>query len=96
MLYNGKSLVEDGDFAIEVMKYINCKINEYKKEDKILYAIYGTPAENLCGLQVEQFRKKYGVIEGVSSREYVSNSFHCGVWEEICSVEEGFSMLGII
>lgn len=88
MLYNGKSLVEDGDFAIEVMKYINCKINEYKKEDKILYAIYGTPAENLCGLQVEQFRKKYGVIEGVSSREYVSNSFHCGVWEEITGIEK--------
>ncbi len=88
MLYNGKSLVEDGAFALEVMKYINCKINDYKKEDKIIYAIYGTPAENLCGLQVEQFRKKYGVIEGVSSREYVSNSFHCGVWEDITGIEK--------
>ncbi len=88
VLYNGKSLVEDGEFALEVMKYINCKINEYKKEDKIIYAIYGTPAENLCGLQVEQFRKKYGVIEGVSSREYVSNSFHCGVWEDINGIEK--------
>ena len=66
MLYNGKSLVEDGQFALEVMEHINSKINEYKEEDGNLYAIYGTPAENLCGLQVKQFRNKYGIIEGLS------------------------------
>ena len=87
-LYNGKSLVEDGEFALETMKYINQKINEFKEEDGRLYAIYGTPAESLCGLQVEQFRKKYGVVEGVSSREYVSNSFHCGVWEDITGIQK--------
>lgn len=42
-LYNNKSLVEDNQFALEVMKHINDKIAEYKKEDHILYAIYGTP-----------------------------------------------------
>ena len=88
VLYNGKSIVEDGQFALDVMKYINQKTTEFKKEDHILYAIYGTPAENLCGLQVKQFRKKYGVIPGVSSREYVSNSFHCGVWEDITGIEK--------
>ena len=88
VLYNGKSIVEDGAFALEVMEYINQKIIEFKNKDHILYAIYGTPAENLCGLQVEQFRKKYGVIEGVSSREYVSNSFHCGVWEDINGIQK--------
>lgn len=88
VLYNGKSIVEDGSFALEVMKYINKKTTEFKKEDNILYAIYGTPAENLCGLQIEQFRKKYGIIPGVSSREYVSNSFHCGVWEDINGIEK--------
>lgn len=88
VLYNGKSIVEDGKFALEVLKYINKKILEFKEEDHILYAIYGTPAENLCGLQIKQFRKKYGVIEGVSSREYVSNSFHCGVWEDITGIEK--------
>lgn len=87
-LYNGKSIVEDGEFALEVMKYINEKTQEFKKEDHILYAIYGTPAESLCGLQIKQFRKKYGVIPGVSSREYVSNSFHCGVWEDISGIEK--------
>ena len=88
MLYNGKSLVEDGAFAVEVMEHINQKISEDKEEDGNLYAIYGTPAENLCGLQVQQFRKKYGIIEGVSDREYVSNSFHCHVAEDITPIEK--------
>ena len=82
-VWHGKSLVEDGSFSLKVMEYINNKVAEFKKEDHILYAIYGTPAETLCGLQVEQFRKKYGIIENVSKRDYVSNSFHCGVWEDI-------------
>lgn len=50
-LYNGKSIYEDGEFPLEVMKYINEKINEFKKEDKILYAIYGTP-KTLGGVKV--------------------------------------------
>ncbi len=87
-LYNGKSIAEDGEFALEVLKYINEKTIEFKNEDKILYAIYGTPAENLCGLQVKQFRKIYGIIEGVSDREYVSNSFHCHVSEELTPIEK--------
>lgn len=87
-LYNGKSLVEDGEFALEVMEYINTKVNEFKEEDGNLYAIYGTPAENLCGVQVRQFRKKYGIVEGVSDREYVSNSFHCHVSEDITPIEK--------
>ncbi|MCR5802558.1 MAG: anaerobic ribonucleoside-triphosphate reductase [Lachnospiraceae bacterium] len=88
MLYNGKSIAEDGEFALEVMRYINKRITEFKEEDGNLYAIYGTPAENLCGLQVKQFRKKYGIIEGVSDREYVSNSFHCHVSENITPIEK--------
>lgn len=87
-LYNGKSIAEDGRFALDVMKYINDKISEFKKEDGLLYAIYGTPAESLCGLQVEQFRKKYGIIENVSDREYVSNSFHCHVTEDISPIQK--------
>ena len=87
-LYNGKSLVEDGQFALEVMEYINKKINEYKEEDGNLYAIYGTPAERLCGLQVEQFRNKYGIQEKVSDRGYVSNSFHCHVTEHVTPIQK--------
>lgn len=88
MLYNKKSLVQDGAFALEVMEYINKKVNEFKEEDGNLYAIYGTPAESLCSLQVKQFREKYGIIEGVSDREYVSNSFHCHVTEDITPIEK--------
>lgn len=87
-LYNGKSLVEDGEFAVEVMSYINQKVNQFKEEDGNLYAIYGTPAENLCGLQVKQFRKKYGIKEKVSDRGYVSNSFHCHVAEDITPIQK--------
>lgn len=88
MLYNGKSLVQDGKFALEVMEFINKRIAEFKAEDGNLYAIYGTPAENLCGLQIKQFREKYGIVEGVSDREYVSNSFHCHVTEDITPIEK--------
>ena len=88
MLYNGKSLVEDGAFALEVMEHINKLVDEFKEEDGNLYAIYGTPAENLCGLQIRQFREQYGIIEGVSDRPYVSNSFHCHVSEDITPIQK--------
>ena len=87
-LHHKKSLYQDGSFALEVLEYINKKVEEFKKEDGRLYAIYGTPAESLCGLQVQQFRKKYGVVENVSDREYVSNSFHCHVTEDITPIEK--------
>jgi anaerobic ribonucleoside-triphosphate reductase len=87
-IYNKKSLVEDGEFAVKTMNHINDKVNQFKEEDGHLYAIYGTPAENLCGVQVQQFRKKYGIIENVSDREYISNSFHCHVSEDITPIEK--------
>ena len=87
-LYNGKSIAQDGAFALDVMRHINEKVTEYKKEDGWLYAVYGTPAESLCGLQVDQFRKMYGIVENVSDRPYVSNSFHCHVTEDITPIEK--------
>ncbi len=87
-LYNGKSIAEDGEFALEVMKHINGKLGEFKKEDGILYAIYGTPAESLCSRQVEQFRKEFGIVTNVSDRLYVSNSFHCHVTEDISPIQK--------
>jgi len=87
-LYNKHSLYEDSDFCLKVMQYINKKVQEYKEKDGYLYAIYGTPSENLCHQQVKQFRKKYGIIENVSDREYFSNSFHCHVSEDITPIEK--------
>ena len=88
VLYNGKRLTQDQEFANEVMDYIADKLKQFKDEDGRLYAIYGTPAESLCGKQVQQFRKMFGIIPGVSDRLYVSNSFHCHVSEDITPTEK--------
>lgn len=87
-LASGSSIADGGEFALKTMEFINKRIQDFKREDGHLYAIYGTPAENLCGLQVQQFRKKYGIVENVSDREYVSNSFHCCVREDITPIEK--------
>ena len=87
-IHNGKSLREDAEFALEVMEYINKKAQEFKEADGILYAIYGTPAESLCGTQVEQFRSLYGRVKNVSDRAYVTNSFHLHVTEEVTPIEK--------
>ncbi len=87
-LYNGKTIREDGQFAYEVMEHINKRVNEYKEADGNLYAVYGTPAESLCGLQIKQFVDKFGVVAGVSDRPYTTNSFHCHVTEQITPVDK--------
>lgn len=87
-LYNGKSIYEDGQFPLEVMEHINKKKNQFTDEDDILYAIYGTPAESLCGLQIKQYRAKYGLVKNVSDRPYTTNSFHCHVTEDITPIEK--------
>lgn len=87
-LHYGKSIKEDNSFAVEVLKYIQDKIEKYKKEDGRLYAQYMAPAESLVGLQIKQFRERFGVIENVSDREYFSNGFHCSVREEITPIEK--------
>lgn len=89
VMYNGKTIYEDkSEFASQVLQFINDYANKHKKEDGVLYAIYGTPAESLASLQVKQFRKKYGVIKGVSDKEYMSNSFHMHVSEDITPIEK--------
>ncbi|MGL5692313.1 MAG: anaerobic ribonucleoside-triphosphate reductase [Bacteroidales bacterium] len=87
-LATGHSLADGNQYASKVLDFINEKIEKYKEEDGILYAMYGTPAESLCGTQVQQFRKVYGEVENVSVREYFTNSFHCHVSEEITPFEK--------
>lgn len=88
LLHNGKSLRETNEFAKEVMQFINDKVNEYKKEDGWLYAVYATPAESLVGLQVKQFKARFGTVEGIFDRDYVSNGFHLHVNEDITPFEK--------
>lgn len=87
-LRNNKSIKDAPYFAEEVMEYITQKVDEFKKEDGHLYAIYGTPAESLCGLQVEQIRKQFGIIPNVSDRNYITNSYHCHVSEDITCIQK--------
>jgi ribonucleoside-triphosphate reductase len=80
VLMEGHELHEsDRKRANEVVDFISKRVDEFKKEDGYLYALYATPAESLAGTQLQQFRKEYGVIKGVSDKEYFSNGFHCPV-----------------
>ena len=83
VLHTGQGIYEDNTFAKEVMQYINDECAKYKEEHHVAVATYGTPAESLCKTQVEQFRKEFGVIPGVSDKDYFMNSFHCDVALEI-------------
>ena len=84
VLHEGKPLHEsDQTFVTEVVGFINKYIQSAREQDGYLYALYATPAESLCGTQVQQFRAKHGVIPGVSDREYFTNSFHMHVSAEI-------------
>lgn len=88
IFWTGKGIHEDNNWAIEVLKHINDYVDRIKKEDSILYAIYGTPGESLCHTQIEQFRAKYGIVKGVSDHEYTTNSFHCPVYANITPIEK--------
>lgn len=56
---------------------------EFKKEYKLNFGVYYTPAENLCYTAMKKFQKKYGEIENVSDHEYFTNSIHVPVWHDI-------------
>ncbi len=88
VLMTGKKISEDNSFAIDVLKWMNDYIAKYKKIDGILYALYGVPGESLVIKQVEQFRKKYGIVKDVSDHEYTTNSFHCCVRDNITPIEK--------
>ena len=92
MLATGQSLYgvrnDENAIAWKAEKFINDYVNQKKKEreeGKVPYiaAIYATPAESLCGTQLNQFRDKYGIIKGVSDKAYFTNSFHMWVGEDI-------------
>lgn len=80
ILATGKTIKEDQSFAKEVLTYLNQKLKEFKKIDGYLYALYGTPAESLCGTQAKQYRDYTGDDQ---FGEYFTNSFHMHVSEDI-------------
>ena len=85
ILATGKTLYQDPWFAEGVLKHINDKVEQFKKEDGYLYAVYGTPAENLCGVQAKQYADYTGDHQ---FGEYFTNSFHMHVNENITPFEK--------
>ena len=77
---------------------------EFKKEYKLNFGVYYTPAENLCYTALKKFRDKYGVIENVSDKEFFTNSMHVPVWRKMSPFDKidiesqltGYSSAGCI
>ena len=72
---------------VEVVKAIKELVNKNCSNERH-YSLYGTPAESLCGTQCEQFRKRFGIVEGVSDKPYFNNSFHMPVTADISPIEK--------
>lgn len=85
ILATGKTLYQDPWYAQTVLKHINDKVEKFKKEDGYLYAVYGVPAENLCGVQAKQYAEYTGDHQ---FGEYFTNSFHMHVSEPITPFEK--------
>ena len=71
------------DFAIKVMKKMNDKCNEWKETEKIDYSVYGTPIESTTYKFAKCLKDRFGVIKGITDRDYITNSYHVPVFEEI-------------
>ena len=70
-------------FALEVMQHMNDKCAEWKKAEDIDYSLYGTPIESTTYKFAKCLKKRFGTVEGVTDRNYITNSYHVPVFEEI-------------
>ena len=70
-------------FALEVMEYMNKACNLWKEETNIGFSIYGSPIESTTYKFAKCLQKRFGIIEGVTDRSYITNSYHVNVSEEI-------------
>lgn len=82
----GKNHVHDESvhaFALSVVKRINEFASEASERNDLNFSCYATPAEGLCRTALASLREQYGVIENVTSHEYLTNSHHVPVWEKV-------------
>lgn len=81
----GKSHTDDcaKPFALAIMQKMNDKCKEWKKKENIDYSIYGTPLESTTYKFAKSLQKRFGVIEGITDKSYITNSYHVHVGEEI-------------
>lgn len=90
--------------AKRIESHIRQRCDEFKKQYKLNFGNYFTPAENLCYKSMNKFKDKYGIIPNVSDREYFTNSVHTPVWEKVTPFEKidiesqltGYSSAGCI
>ncbi|RFZ76412.1 anaerobic ribonucleoside-triphosphate reductase [Lacrimispora amygdalina] len=82
----------DGDvgteFAIEVMQKLNDYCNKWKAEENIDYSVYGSPIESTTYKFAKCLKKRFGIVEGITDRDYITNSYHIPVFEEIDPFEK--------
>lgn len=71
------------EFGLRVMQYLNDKCAKWKEEENIDYSLYGTPIESTTYKFAQSLQKKYGVVPGITDRDYITNSYHVPVFEEI-------------
>lgn len=70
-------------FGLDVMKRLNDKCNEWKEKENIDYSLYGSPIESTTYKFAKCLKKRFGVIDGITDRDYITNSYHVPVFEEI-------------
>ena len=87
----GKNHVHDKevhDFAVSVVKRIYDYAIEASERNNLNFSCYATPAESLCRTALIKLREQYGIIENVTSHEYLTNSHHVPVWEKVSIYEK--------
>ncbi len=70
-------------FALEVMEYLNAACRKWKEETNIDFSLYGTPLESTTYKFAKMLQKRFGIITGVTDKNYITNSYHVHVTEEI-------------
>ena len=70
-------------FALSIMQKLNDKCAEWRKNENIAYSVYGTPIESTTYRFAKLLKKRFGVIKGVTDKNYITNSYHVRVTEEI-------------
>ena len=81
----GKSHTDAGakPFALSVMQHMNDKCNEWKKAENMDYSLYGTPLESTTYKFAKCLQKRFGIVPGITDRNYITNSYHVHVTEQI-------------
>ena len=81
----GKSITDEEGMNLgkKIMKTLNDKCNAWKQVEKIDYSVYGTPIENTTEKFAKCLQRRFGTIEGITDRNYITNSYHVPVFEHI-------------